>query len=212
MRSALMALIYGVVVAGAFSGSVARAADAGPLQTFFSEVTSFRADFTQTVFDENRRQLQATSGTMALKRPGRFRWDYVKPYEQHIVGDGKNVYIHDVDLEQVTVKSMEKALGDTPAQLLSTTKPLADTFRINDDGEYKGLHWYELAPKATQDTSFQRMRLGFANAMLTRMELEDALGNVTLLEFSKAQRNPALDDSVFDFKAPVGADIIGPDS
>lgn len=205
-------VIYGVMLLSMVGASRVNAAEKGPLQAFFAEVTSFRADFTQTVYDENRRQLQSTSGTMVLKRPGRFRWDYATPFEQHIVADGKNIYIHDVDLEQVTVKSMEKALGDTPAQLLSTTKPLSETFHINADGEQQGLYWYELVPKVAQETSFQRMRLGFTKAMLTRMELEDALGNITLLEFAKSQRNPTLDDKIFEFKAPAGADIIGPDS
>lgn len=179
------------------------------LRAFFADVRSFKAEFEQTVFDENLRPLQSTAGTMVLERPGRFRWDYAKPYEQHIVGDGEKVWIYDVDLEQVTVRSQQEALGDTPAQLLSTTEPLETNFEITPLGEQKSVLWFELVPKAA-DSQFHRVRLGFDQQMLVRMELEDGLGNTTLLEFHEPKRNVALDNMLFRFEPPPGVDVVGP--
>lgn len=188
-------------------GSWAAANDA--LHAFFADVRSFRAEFEQTVFDENLRPLQSTAGRMALERPGRFRWDYSKPYEQHIVGDGEKVWIYDVDLEQVTVRSQQEALGDTPAQLLSTTEPLETNFEITPLGEQKGVVWFQLVPKLAE-SQFQRVRLGFNQQMLVRMELEDGLGSTTLLEFHDPKRNIALDKTLFHFEPPPGVDVVGP--
>lgn len=179
------------------------------LRAFFADVRSFKAEFEQTVFDENLRPLQSTAGTMALERPGRFRWDYAEPYEQHIVGDGSKVWIYDVDLEQVTVRTQQQALGDTPAQLLSTTEPLEANFDITSLGEQKGVMWFQLVPKLAE-SQFQKVRLGFDDKMLVRMELEDGLGSTTLLEFHDPKRNVALDETLFRFEPPPGVDVVGP--
>jgi len=205
----------GVWISASLAGALtffavsSQAATNDALHAFFTDVRSFKAEFEQTVFDENLRPLQATAGTMALERPGRFRWDYAKPYEQHIVGDGEKVWIYDVDLEQVTVRSQQEALGDTPAQLLSTTEPLEANFDITPLGEQKGVMWFQLVPKVAE-SQFQRVRLGFDEQMLVRMELEDGLGSTTLLEFHDPKRNVALDKTLFRFEPPPGVDVVGP--
>lgn len=193
----------------AFFSAASWAVTNDALHAFFADVRSFRAEFEQTVFDENLRPLQSTAGMMALERPGRFRWDYAKPYEQHIVGDGEKVWIYDVDLEQVTVRSQQEALGDTPAQLLSTTEPLESNFEITPLGEQKGVMWFQLVPKLAE-SQFQRVRLGFNQQMLVRMELEDGLGSTTLLEFHDPKRNIILDKTLFRFEPPPGVDVVGP--
>lgn len=211
MGRSLTALLSLIFVIGACSSSVMAAPESQQvLLKFFSEVKSLKADFSQAVFDDNQVQLQATRGTMALKRPGRFRWDYAKPYEQHIIGDSKNIYIYDVDLEQVTVKHQEQALGDTPAQLLSTSRPVDASFNISEMGEQNGLLWFELRPKKSEETGFERIRLGFDRQDLKRMELEDGLGHTTQLDFDQIQRNPKVDDSLFHFDPPAGVDVVGP--
>lgn len=209
-RSAVGArvLLLLFVMATCFATTVPAASN-DALHTFFADVRSFKAEFEQTVFDENLRPLQSTAGIMALQRPGRFRWDYAKPYEQHIVGDGEKVWIYDVDLEQVTVRSMKEALGDTPAQLLSTTEPLDVNFNITKLGEQKDVVWFELVPKQAE-SQFQRIRLGFTQQMLVRMELEDGLGSTTLLEFHNPERNISVDEGTFRFEPPPGVDVVGP--
>jgi outer membrane lipoprotein carrier protein len=123
-------------------------AQAGPvaerLDRVFSELKAMQAEFAQTVRDAERSRVQESSGTMALLRPGRFRWHYLTPYEQLIVGDGERVWIYDVDLEQVTVRSMGDALGDTPALLLSRHRPVEEDFDDGISGWFGSDHTAEL--------------------------------------------------------------------
>jgi outer membrane lipoprotein carrier protein len=178
------------------------------LQDFFEKVHTFRADFKQEVVDPNQNVIQSSSGIMMVSRPGRFRWDYTKPYKQLIIADGKRVWLYDVDLEQVTVKPVDAVLGSAPALLLSGNTPLEKNFEIVDRGERNGLFWVELKPKQN-DTGFESMLLGFGEAELEKMELNDSLGNLTRLSFSHSQRNTTIDDVMFMFTPPKGVDVIG---
>ena len=178
------------------------------LHRFFSEVKSLRADFTQVVIDANNKQVQTAQGTFYLSRPGRFRWDYMTPYQQILVGDGHKVWFYDTELEQVTVKDQNAALGASPALLLSGDKPLENSFNVVARGKEGGLDWLELSPK-TKDTEFTRVRLGFGPRDLEAMELTDSFDQVTRLRFSHLRRNPVLASSLFKFVPPKGVDVIG---
>lgn len=178
------------------------------LNAFFSDVTAVRADFTQQVLGAKKKLLQETSGQMLLLRPGRFRWDYKKPYEQQIVSNGKKVWLYDVDLEQVTVKTLDGVLGSTPALLLSSDTPIAKNFTIRELGEEQNLQWVELTP-LQKESSFEKLVLGFDDTNLISMELYDAFGQLTRLRFKKIERNPIIDPARFDFIPPKDVDVIG---
>jgi len=176
---------------------------------FFSEVTTVRADFTQVLTSSEGETLQKAGGTVLLQRPGKFRWDYVTPFHQLIVGDGAKVWIYDMDLEQVTVKSQDLTLGNTPALLLSTMVAPEDKFLITELGEREpGLEWVELRPK-DKESSFERVRLAFGPRELEVMELVDGLGQTTRLSFSNVSRNTRIDPAQFVFVPPKGVDVIG---
>jgi len=178
------------------------------LQAFFSSVTAVRADFTQQVLGANSETLQETRGQMLLLRPGRFRWDYKKPYEQQIVSDGKKVWLYDVDLEQVTIQSVDSLLGSAPALLLSSDKPLHETFNTRELGAEQNLQWVELTPKQ-EEAGFEKLILGFDADNLVSMELQDSFGQLTRLKFNEIERNPVIDPALFEFVAPPGVDVIG---
>jgi outer membrane lipoprotein carrier protein len=185
---------------------------AGPgmdrLNRFFNEVQTVSADFRQKVIGINQETLQETEGHMLIKRPDLFRWDYRKPYEQQIVGDGKNVWLYDVDLEQVTVKPADTALENTPAVLLSGKRPLTEQFTISELGMRDGREWVELTP-ISREATFTRMLLAFDIDNLQVMELEDSLGQVTVLRFTNIIKNEKLDTGQFQFTPPNGVDVIG---
>lgn len=182
------------------------------LQQFFDNVKTIEADFTQTVLDAQLKTIQNSSGSMRLERPGKFRWDYRKPYIQEIIGDGRRVWLYDKDLEQVTVKKMDEALGNTPAILLAGNEPLENNFFINELGHEKDNdndhEWVELLPKET-NSGFERMVLIFDKDGLRAMELRDSLGQHTRLQFTHVKKNIAFDDSIFTFVPPAGVDVIG---
>ena len=179
------------------------------LKAFISGTRSAQAEFTQTVLDRNGRAMQSASGTMQFVRPGKFRWEYRKPYEQLIVGDGEKFWLYDADLQQVTVRKLDAALGSSPAALLSGNNEIERDFTLEDAGAKDGLQWLNAKPK-NSETNFSAIRMGFnAQSELVAMELNDAFGNITVLRFSRLQRNPQLAPSLFKFTPPPGADVLG---
>lgn len=177
-------------------------------QQFLEGLEGLEAQFSQTLSDRSGQVTEKSSGTLAIKRPNRFRWDYREPYEQVIVADGERVWVYDIDLEQVTVRKLDLALSATPAMLLSGEGALTDNFTIIAAEVRGGVLWVQLQPKR-DDTDFKSVRLGFAGQQLRYMELADKLGQTTLLEFFQVQRNPPLDESRFVFNIPPGVDVIG---
>ena len=203
------------VLAGASLGillalmpSVATAASLQRFSEFINETLTARGEFEQKIFDRNRKLLQESRGTLAFSRPGKFRWSYVKPYAQLIVGDGSKVWIYDEDLKQVTVKKLDQALGSTPAALLAGNNEAMRAFNLSDRGEKDGLEWLEALPR-DKESGFERIRMGFNSSGLKVMELVDSLGQTTVLRFASLERNPRLDPGLFRFSPPKGADVIG---
>ena len=179
------------------------------LKNFIASTRSGQADFTQTVQDKGGKHIQGASGTMQFQRPGKFRWAYQKPYEQLIVGDGEKFWLHDVELNQVTVKKLDAALGSSPAALLSGNNEIERNFVLKDIEERDGLEWLQAKPR-TQDTSFERILMAFnAHSDLVVMELRDTFGHNTVLRFSNLQRNPNLAANLFSFTPPKGTDVLG---
>lgn len=179
------------------------------LKTYIAATHSAQANFTQEVVDQSGKKIQSASGVMQFQRPGKFRWAYQKPYEQIIVGDGVKFWLYDVDLNQVTVKKLDAALGSNPAALLSGSNEIERGFALQDDGNQVGLDWLQATPKGS-DTSFDKIRMGFnAQAELVAMELNDAFGHKTILRFSNMQHNPKFSAQQFHFTPPNGADVIG---
>ena len=179
------------------------------LKNFIASTRSGQADFTQVVLDKSGKRIQGASGIMQFQRPGKFRWTYQKPYEQLIVGDGVKFWLHDVELNQVTVKKLDAALGSSPAALLSGNNEIERSFVLKDIEDREGLEWLQALPKA-QDTSFERILMAFnAQSELVVMELRDTFGHTTVLHFSNLQRNPNLAASLFSFTPPKGADVLG---
>lgn len=179
------------------------------LKSFIAATRSAQADFTQEVLDQNGKRIQSASGVMQFQRPGKFRWTYQKPYEQIIVGDGAKFWLYDKDLNQVTVKKLDAALGSSPAALLAGNNEIEKEFTLKESGEREGLDWLEATPKG-QDSSFSSVYMAFDDkAELVVMELNDAFGHKTVLRFAGMQTNPKLSARQFKFTPPEGADVVG---
>ena len=175
---------------------------------FVRSTQSARSDFSQKMYDRNRKLVQESSGSFMFQRPGRFRWTYAKPYAQIIVGDGEKVWIFDQDLNQVVVRKLERAIGSTPAALLAGSAEVEQAFELSEAGSADGLEWLEARPRA-RESGFERIRMGFGVAGIEAMELVDPFGQTTLLRFSNLSRNPGLDPSTFRFTPPKGVDVLG---
>ncbi len=175
------------------------------LKSFTANTKSARGEFTQRVVKNGQPGNPAT-GSFAFSRPGKFRWVYVKPYEQSLVADGDRLWIYDKDLNQVTIKKLGTALGESPAAILFGSNDLEKSFNLKEAGQRDGLAWLEATPKA-KDGSFERVTIGFRHGVPEAMEMRDAFGQLSLLSFRNIVRNPTLDTSEFSFEPPRGADI-----
>ena len=187
----------------------AQAGAIADFESFVATVQSGRADFEQSVFDANGKQMQKTTGTLAFTRPGKFRWTYEKP-AQLIVGDGKKVSFFDKDLNQVTVRKLEQAFSSTPAALLSGKGDIDKAFTLvaSPIASPDGIDWLDAVPRQ-KDAGIEKIRMGFTKGRLAAMELNDAFGNRTRITFSKFERNAKIDAKEYVFTPPKGADVVG---
>ena len=185
----------------------ASAAGTDMLRIFLQQTTPVKASFSQINVDKHMKKLKQATGTMQFARPGKFRWQYDKPYEQLIVGDGSRLWVYDKDLNQVSVRKLDRALGDSPAALLAGSNEIEKSYTLTNLGNQEGLDWVEAAPKS-KENAFERIRLGFSANGLEAMELRDQFGQVTVIKFAGVERNPKLAPELFRFVPPKGADVI----
>jgi outer membrane lipoprotein carrier protein len=203
----------------------ARADGLESLETFVKTVSSGRADFTQVVTapakEGQTARSKKSSGTFEFSRPNRFKFIYQKPFEQSIVADGQTLWLHDVDLNQVTARKQSSVLGSTPAALIAAApdlRALQADFTLAAAPEKDGLQWVVATPKA-KDGQLQTVRVGFragqaggktaaASTELAALEILDSFGQRSLLSFSNVQVNPSLPSATIQLKPPMGADVI----
>ncbi len=201
-------LLWSALVGASFAlSTVAARADAiDTLKAFVQEVKTGRAAFTQTVQSPDGAKKKSSTGTFEFSRPNRFRFAYSKPFEQLIVSDGQKVWIHDIDLNQVSSRAFSKALGTTPAALLAGGD-LERDFKLSAQPSRDGIDWVEAVPKQ-KDGGFERMRVGFRGKELATVEIVDNFGQRSVLQFSQLAANVALPPDSFQFTPPKGADVI----
>ena len=193
--------------------ALAGAAHAGAreqLDSFTRGLKGLEGQFTQQVFDESGRARESSSGHVALSAPRLFRWEYRQPYAQLIVADGQTVWVHDPDLEQVTRRPQGGAEQDSPLAALIDPARLDRDYIVEEAGQDDGLAWLLLRPRdGGEDAAFQSARLGLDGGALVRMDIVDALGQRTRIEFSGWKRNPSFAADTFRFTPPPGVDVVG---
>lgn len=178
------------------------------LRNFYDQTHAMRANFYQVVTDRQGRKVQEVYGEMQLKRPNKFRWDYNKPYEQQIISDGKQVWLYDTELAQVTVRELSKALGSSPAALLAGDDTLDKSFKFSNIDRKDNVEWVR-ADSKDNESGFEKILLGFRAGELQEMELIDSFGLQTRIVFNNVQQNPVIDPKTFLFKTPKGVDVVG---
>ncbi|MDG4596549.1 MAG: outer membrane lipoprotein chaperone LolA [Candidatus Contendobacter sp.] len=197
-----------VLILGLMLVALSSAATPSPVQRYFQSLQSLRADFIQRVFNDRGQVTQTSSGRMLMRKPSQFRWDYRTPAEQIVVADGERLWAYDVDLAQVTVRKLDRALSSTPLALLTGATPIEDAFTVSGVRNRDGLDWYDLTPKQPQP-EFRLLRVAFKGDTLVTLELEDGFGQRTRLDFQKLERNPSLDPALLKFTPPPGVDVVG---
>jgi outer membrane lipoprotein carrier protein len=198
-----------LAVALVLMSSAAHAGGRERLDGFTRGLKGLDGQFTQRVFDGGGRVKETTSGRVALSAPRQFRWEYVRPYPQLIVADGRTVWVYDPDLEQVSRRPQGTAEQDSPLAALIDPGKLDRDYRVEDGGESGGLQWVVLRPRSGQDAAFESARIGLDANGVARMDILDALGQRTEIVFSGWKRNPSFARDTFAFTPPAGVDVIG---
>lgn len=195
----LPALLLSAATAFSHAGAI----DA--LKKFNNDADGLSGSFSQTV--KSKKKTQTSSGSFRILRPGLFKWNYTKPYQQVIVGDGKHIWLYDVDLKQVTKSGQDQTIGDSPAAILSNKTALESSYSLKEDGSAGGVD-YVLATPKKNNAGYQFIRIGFKGEQLAAMELKDSFGNQTSIRFSGINTKPNLSKSEFKFTPPKGVDVL----
>ncbi|MBQ9602113.1 MAG: outer membrane lipoprotein chaperone LolA [Neisseriaceae bacterium] len=188
-----------------FNTAYASAIDA--LKKFNADTDGISGNFTQTV--QSKKKSQTSSGSFKILRPGLFKWQYSKPYAQEIVGDGKHIWLYDVDLKQVTQSNQDQTIGDSPAAILSNKTALDSSYSLKEDGSKNGIDYVLATPKKA-NAGYRFIRIGFKGDNLAAMELKDSFGNQTTLTFTHIDTKPQLSRNAFKFTPPKGVDVLKP--
>lgn len=196
-------LIGGLVAGSAFAGA------RDDLDAFTSGLKGLDGDFVQRVYTSQGKLKETSSGEVQLSVPRLFRWEYTKPYPQLIVADGDKVWIYDPDLAQVTVRPQGVEEQSSPLAALFEPARLDAMFKVEEGGDANGLSWLKLTPRQGQEASFRTARLGFDDAALVKMEVVDAIGQRTEIDFKGWERNPAFASGTFKYVPAKGVDVIG---
>jgi len=188
------------------SNSFAAGQPVEQLKTFLAASKSLTADFKQVLIDEAGTPKQTSFGQFFLQRPGKFRWNYTKPFQQEIVSNSGKVWFYDTDLEQVTVKKLDESVGSTPALLLSGDVSLEKNYNMEAQGSEGDMQWIKLIPKS-QESTFKYVLIGLEKGKLAGMELNDNFGQLTRIYFSNLLINPPIKPTLFEFTPPKNADV-----
>lgn len=206
MHRMLSFRIVPLLVFIAWTSALSAANGRDQMNRFLQDLNTLQANFEQTVFNENTRELVASEGVFYVRRPDQFRWDYISPENQQIIADGRQIWVYDPELEQVSVQSQATALTGTPAMLLISGDPVEKHFSVMDLGERDGQGWVELAPK-DEESQFSRILLAFSENQLISMEMVDKFGQITRFHFSAIENNPVFTSRFFEFEPPLNIDI-----
>lgn len=186
----------------------AQAAGQALVENFVRDIRTLQGRFEQSLVDADQQLIEESSGTLEVRRPGKFRWVYAEPYEQVLVADGLNVWSYDVDLAQVTVKPQDQVLSNTPALLLGGSAEVLEQFDYIGSFTDRGTVWIQLRPK-DKDNGFNKVELGFNDGELTRMLFSDNLQQTTLIALFDVLLNGEIEADRFEFIPPEGVDVVG---
>ena len=183
---------------------------ATPLENLQANLASFksmRANFQQALYTEAKMPARKSSGSMAILRPGKFRWETKSPNDQILIANGATLWIYDVDLEQATQTHVDVKDSNSPALFLSgEIGDIPKRFNVSEDKNAEGMV-FKLQAKDPEDM-FQIMIITFKQKKLAKMTAETRLGQRSEFRFDNVVLNPSIPASVFEFKPAKGVDII----
>jgi outer membrane lipoprotein carrier protein len=179
------------------------------LMQLLNGINSMSANFIQTTAMSGKHpKKQQLSGTIALIRPGKLRWEVKQPNRQLIIVNQKIIWVYDMDLEQISKRKLDYLQPGNPTILLSgNTSTLQNLFNITKLQSTGSTVWFQLNPK-TPTNMYQWIKVCFADHNIIAMNIADNLGGQTAIHFSAIKINTAINPNLFQFKVPEGVDVI----
>lgn len=166
------------------------------------------AEVEQLTLDQQGREVQESHGTLKMHKPDRFYWHATSPWEELLVTDGESLWIHEPDLNQVTIETFNAATTHTPLMLLSAdAETLAADFEVSITETEDDFIRFRLLPRQPE-ALFEELYLSFRDRYLSGMQFSNSLGQRTSVSFSDVVINPALEPSVFSFDIPEDVEVI----
>ncbi len=175
------------------------------VQAFYEKTTDFSASFEQRYTYQVLGRSTKSAGTVAFKKGGLMRWDYVTPRKKAFIVDGDTLWVYTPE-DHTVIKRPDFKPGSLSSSItfLWGEGDLAKEFEITLVAEST----LRLVPKTAQ-SGFARLR--FVVDPKTGQVLEstviDAQGNTNHLVFSEAKLNTGIDAKRFEFKPPKGVSI-----
>ncbi len=178
------------------------------LERFAGELDRFHAEFTQTVKSQDGRVQDQTQGKVWLQSPDKLRWEYTGEFPEIIVADGKNIWMYDESLQQVTVKPQSDQAANSPLMIMADVSKIDEQFQVTELGDFEGLLLLELK-SIELESEFERILIGLDSSGIRMMVMEDAFGQRTEVRFENLLINPPAEDKLFSFTPPEGTDVVG---
>lgn len=186
------------------------------MQRFLQASSSVKAQFEQRVHLPSKNgqapRMRQSSGTVEWLRPGKFRFDYRKPYVQTLVGNGRTVWFHDPDLAQVQVRQQEDLMRQSPLawliQTLPTTAQLQSWNARFVSGPSSGATQIQLDVPAGAQAPAQSFLLEFGPQGLQKIETTDAMGQRFEVLLSNWQSPVQHSERRFEFAIPAATEVV----
>lgn len=178
------------------------------MQHHYNTTNSFSATFKETIIAVGAPK-RSREGTVSFHKPGRMRWEFAAPDTQTIVSDGKQLYSYEPDLNQVVESPLEQAISSSGAAgFLLGIGDISRDFEVAAPKAPAADGRIHVVLKPRRSDERFEVALDPKSYDIVGFTMTDQLGDVTTLEFSEVRDNVAIDDSLFSFTVPTGADVV----
>jgi outer membrane lipoprotein carrier protein len=180
------------------------------LETRYS-APGFIARFFQTSTLKAMDITETASGTMTVKRPGMMHWAYEKPDKQLIITDGKQLWIYRPADNQVTVGSAPTFFGEGKgASFLSNIQSLRKSFHVTLEKMTASKEYVlKLVPHdKTYDLVSVLLVVSSDTFDIVEVVTTNSYEDETRIELSNILMDQNIDDSLFKFAIPQGAEVV----
>lgn len=185
----------------------------------YARTKDLQADFVQETRIEGFDTALHSSGRVYIKKPGRLRWDFLKPSVEKIYVHGDQLEIYVPEHQQIIKGSLTRMVATkAPLLLLQGAGKLEEHFDVKPTGKGKtgagGLPLLTLIPKqqggqrSASPISRIVSEIQPKTYFIQTVQLHEVSGNVSIYQFKHFKANTGLDDKLFTLVPPEGVVVV----